>query len=176
MNNLPGSATAPTFDSPLNMLHACHDRIMDQCATLQKLLQHLPKNGCDTQAQQAAQGVLRYFDTAGQFHHQDEEVDLFPLLRATENADAAELIKRLLDDHQKMDAQWLTLRVQLQAIAEGKSTTLERSLIADFSLAYGRHIMLENNQLLPLAAQLLSDQQQREMGINMAKRRGVTPA
>jgi len=30
----------------------------------------------------AAQGILRYFDTAGQLHHQDEEQDLFPALHA----------------------------------------------------------------------------------------------
>jgi len=154
-------------------LHACHDRIMDQCATLQKLLQHLPKNGCDIQAQQAAQAVLRYFDTAGQFHHQDEEVDLFPLLRATNNADADALIKRLLDEHQAMDALWLRLRTQLQGIAEGQSATLEKSLVADFSLAYGRHVMLENTQLLPLSAQLLNEQQLHEIGKKMADRRGV---
>lgn len=173
MINFPGSATAPTFDSPLDMLHACHDRIMDQCATLQKLLQHLPKNGCDTQAQQAAQAVLRYFDTAGQFHHQDEEVDLFPLLRACNNTDADALIKRLLDEHQAMDALWLRLRTQLQSIAEGQSATLEKSLVADFSLAYGRHVMLENTQLLPLSAKLLSEQQQNDMGKKMANRRGA---
>ncbi len=40
---------------------------------LQKLAAHLPVHGCDQQVQQAAQGILRYFDTAGQFHHQDEE-------------------------------------------------------------------------------------------------------
>jgi len=173
MINFPGNASAPTFDTPLDMLHACHERIMDQCATLQKLLQHLPTNGCDTQAQQAAQAVLRYFDTAGQFHHQDEEVDLFPLLRAANNADADELIKRLLADHQAMDALWLRLRTQLQDIAEGQSATLEKNLVADFSLAYGRHVMLENTQLLPLSAKLLNEQQLHEIGKKMADRRGV---
>jgi hemerythrin-like domain-containing protein len=176
MTDLIGKANAPGFDSPLDMLHACHERIMDQCATLQKLMQHLPMHGCDTQAQQAAQAIMRYFDTAGKHHHRDEEEDLFPLLRATGNADAADLIQRLLDDHQKMDAQWLNLRVQLQAIAEGKSDTLERMLVADFSLAYGRHIMLENTKLLPLSARLLNQQQLHDTGIKMAARRGLTLA
>ena len=176
MLDLNAKAAAPGFDNPLDMLHACHDRIMDQCATLQKLLQHLPAHGCDVQAQQAAQAVLRYFDTAGQFHHQDEEVDLFPLLRATHNADAEALIKRLLEEHQVMNALWSGLRTQLQAIAEEKSAVLEKKLVADFSLAYGRHVMLENMQLLPLAAQLLSQQQQTDFGKKMAERRGVSLA
>ena len=176
MLDLNAKAAAPGFDNPLDMLHACHDRIMDQCATLQKLLQHLPAHGCDVQAQQAAQAVLRYFDTAGQFHHQDEEVDLFPLLRATHNADAEALVKRLLEEHQVMNALWSGLRTQLQAIAEEKSAVLEKKLVADFSLAYGRHVMLENMQLLPLAAQLLSQQQQTDFGKKMAERRGVSLA
>ena len=174
MFNISNETTAPTFNAPLEMLHACHDRIMDQCATLQKLLQHLPTHGCDVQAQQAAQAVMRYFDTAGQFHHQDEEVDLFPLLRAAHNADAEALIKRLLEEHQLMDAQWSNLRTQLQGIAEEKSAVLEKKLVADFSLAYGRHVMLENMQLLPLAAQLLSQQQQSDIGKKIAERRGVS--
>ncbi len=56
---------APSFDHPLEMLHACHDKILRQCDTLKKLAAHLPGNGCDQQARQAAQGILRYFDSAG---------------------------------------------------------------------------------------------------------------
>ena len=173
MTNITSNPAAPTFDTPLDMLRACHDRIMDQCTTLQKLLQYLPRQGCDIQAQQAAQAILRYFNTAGQLHHQDEEIDLFPLLQAIHNAEADTLIKRLLDEHQAMDALWLRLQPQLQGIAEGNSTLLENSLVAAFSLAYGHHIVLENTQLLPLSAQLLSQQQLNEVGNNMAARRGI---
>ena len=69
---------APTFDDPLEMLHACHGRILGQCDTLKKLTAYLPVHGCDQQARQAAQNILRFFDSAGHFHHQDEEENLFP--------------------------------------------------------------------------------------------------
>ena len=174
MIDINNKASAPGFDAPLDMLHACHERIMDQCATLQKLMQHLPMHGCDTQAQQAAQGVMRYFDTAGKFHHQDEECDLFPLLVACNNDEANELTKRLEDEHQYLDEIWLALRAKLQDIADGKLATLERTMIGDFSLAYGRHIMLENTKLLPLALRLLNETQLQVMGKNMAVRRGVS--
>lgn len=174
MKNIPGNTNAPTFDSPLDMLHACHERIMDQCATLQKLMSHLPMHGCDTQAQQAAQAIMRYFDTAGKFHHQDEEVDLFPLLRDCNNDEANKLADRLQDEHLYLDEVWMNLRARLQDIAEGKLAALERTLVGDFSLAYGRHVMLENTKLLPLAARLLNEQQLQNIGKNMAARRGVT--
>lgn len=178
MINLTGkdSASAPTFDAPLDMLRACHDRIMDQCATLQKLMSHLPMHGSDTQAQQAAQAIMRYFDTAGQMHHQDEELDLFPLLQACNHPDANELMQHLHGEHQAMDALWLRLRPQLQDIAEGKAAVLERMLVADFSLAYGRHVMTENTYLLPAAARLLTAEQLQHIGRAMAQRRGVAPA
>jgi len=57
-----------------------------------------PPDSCDQQAQQTAQGILRYFDTAGQFHHQDEEGNSFPTLLALDvpNKDEVEtLIDRL---------------------------------------------------------------------------------
>lgn len=173
MTDTIGKTPAPGFNSPLAMLQACHDRIMDQCATLQKLNQHLPMHGCDAQAQQAARAILHYFDTAGQFHHQDEEVDLFPLLSACKNPDADNLMQQLLAEHQSMDAMWVNLRKQLHEIAEGKTADLDRKIVADFSLAYGRHVMLENMKLLPLAAKLLDGTQLDGMGKNMAERRGV---
>ena len=175
MVDISANKDQPGFDSALNLLHACHDRIMDQCTTLQKLMQHLPMNGNDDQAKQAAQSILRYFDTAGQLHHQDEEIDLFPLLLASKHEDAEGMIKRLLDEHQQIDALWLRLRPVLEAIAEGKTDTIERMLVADFSFAYGKHVMFENTQMLPLSALVLSEQQQLDIGKKMAARRGITP-
>ena len=173
----PGvNQSAPNFNSPLEMLHACHDRIMDQCATLHKITYHLPKMGCDEQAQQAATAVLRYFDTAGLLHHQDEEEDLFPLMQASGNAEAVALIKQLASEHQKMETLWASLRTKLILITEAKSAELDQQLVDDFTLAYGRHVMLENMKLLPLAARILTAEQLLPMGQNMAARRQVAPA
>ncbi len=121
MSDLLDGAFVSGFDSPLEMLLACHGKIQTQCATLHKLLLHLPSHGCDTQARQAAQAILRYFDTAGQNHHDDEEQDLFPPLLATPNTEVHELIARLLDEHKVLDAAWQQLRPLLLAIAEDRS-------------------------------------------------------
>lgn len=173
MNDLLGNAAAPTFDQPLEMLRACHGRILAQCGTLAKLLQHLPAHGCDGQAQQAAQAVLRYFNSAGQYHHDDEEMDLFPQLLASSDTVAHDLVMRLIGQHHDMESAWLQLHPMLQAVAEGKSAALEEKAVAHFSLLYERHITLENAQLLPLAAQLLSSEQLSALGKKMAGRRGV---
>lgn len=167
------SNAAPSFDHPLEMLRACHDKILRQCDTLQKLAAHLDVHGCDRQVQQAALGILRYFDTAGQFHHLDEEQDLFPALRAEASADTA-LLERLLSEHTVMLAAWDAVRQVLLLLAEGKTVILDPALCEKFISAYTRHIALENAELLPMAARLLSSQQLILTGRKMAQRRGAT--
>lgn len=171
MHNLIGGTPAPTFDDPLEMLLACHGRIQAQCATLNKLLAHLPQHGCDTQAQQAARAILRYFDTAGRHHHDDEEKDLFPLMLATSDNTAHALVARLLEEHKVMDAAWLQLHSYLTGIAEGNLAALDSAAAEHFIGVYDRHIALENSELLPLAKRLLTAEQLETLGKSMAARR-----
>lgn len=181
MISFASAEAAPSFDHPLEMLHACHGKIQRQLGTLQKLAAHLPGHGCDQQAQQAAQSILRYFDTSGQFHHQDEEENLFPTLLALDIPDKAQvkkLIERLLGQHVVMFAAWDETRAVLVKLAEGINTPLPEALTVKLINTYGRHIYFEETELLPLAARLLSPQQIIELGKNMAERRGAkfTPA
>lgn len=176
MISFASGETAPSFDHPLEMLHACHGKIKRQLDTLQKLATHLPAHGCDKQAQQAAQGILRYFDTAGQFHHQDEEENLFPMLLALDVPDKAQveaLVERLLSQHVIMFAAWNDMRAILVKLAEGVNTPLPEALIEKLSGSYTRHIALEETELLPLSARLLSPQQIMALGKSMAERRGA---
>lgn len=173
MNSLLGAPVAPGFDDPLEMLLACHGRITAQCDTLLRLVEHISTHGNDAQASQAARAILRYFDTAGQHHHQDEEQDLFPVLIATQNQTAAALIARLLDEHKIMEAAWQCLRPFLLNIAKDQSDQLDAKIASHFIDVYAKHIALENGELLPLAKALLSPSQLQTQGHNMAARRGV---
>jgi len=168
--------TAASFDHPLEILHACHGKIQRQLDTLQKLAAYLPVHGCDRQAQQAAQSILRYFDTAGQFHHQDEEENLFPALLAMTVPDEVQvktLIERLLAEHAVMFAAWGEVRAVLVRIAEGIETPLPDRLVENLTVSYTKHIDREETELLPLAARLLSQQQLIQLGQCMAERRGA---
>ncbi|MDO8350156.1 MAG: hemerythrin domain-containing protein [Gallionella sp.] len=176
MISIISGATAPSFDHPLEMLRACHGKILRQCDTLQKLAEHLERKGCDQQVQQAAQGILRYFDTAGQFHHQDEEQDLFPALRAAAGADnltLSALLERLLAEHVFMLAAWEALQPVLLKLAQGNQAMLTAELSENFIARYTDHIAIENAELLPLAARLLDLQQMELIGRRMAERRGA---
>ncbi len=178
-------ATFPGFDTPtasteapLEMLAACHIRIKSQCKTLQRLSSHLPRHGSDTQAQQAAHNILRYFDTAAVHHHEDEEDDLFPvLLELAQEDDVAilkELTEKLRAEHRDMEAHWQALRKPLMVIAQGQPATLSPHRVDQFIHAYHQHIALEEAELLPMAQRLLGKAELDKIGQAMRKRRGIT--
>jgi hemerythrin-like domain-containing protein len=168
----------PSFDEPLEMLAACHERIEAQLATLERLGPHLEKKGCDAEAKSAAQAVLRYFDTAGKLHHQDEDEDLFPLLRGRAGVagrpEVAAAIDELEREHGTMDGQWTRLRERLLAIAGGEAR-LDPEDVARFAWLYRRHMDREATAVLPFARETLDPAQRASLGERMAARRKTAP-
>lgn len=166
---------APSFDEPVDMLEACHERIETQLRTLETLLDHLHAHGADAEAREAARLVLRYFDTAGVDHHRDEDDDLFPLLRRRagelERAEISAVINELEGDHATMNLQWSRLRERLSGIAEGHNGSLTTSDIAGFAWLYRRHIEKEAAVVLPFARQALDPRERAALGQRMAARR-----
>jgi hemerythrin-like domain-containing protein len=167
------------FDEPLEMLEACHERIADHCATLARLAVHLPAHGADEQAQQAARNLLRYFDTAGRHHHEDEERDVFPFLLgaapAAELAGINRIVARLRDDHAAMMAEWLRLRPALVRMAAGDSAALSPAGVDRFCTLYREHMEIEESELLPFARRVIGPEAAARIGHAMAARRGVRP-
>ncbi len=169
---------APSFDEPIEMLKACHERIAAQCGTLEKLVAHLPLHGPDTQAQQAARNVMRYFDVAGPHHHADEEQDLFPMLTEIGerlHSPVREPIAALLGEHRALETAWAQLRAVLADIAQGRSVPLEQALVAAFVGAYRSHIAREEREILPFAEAHLDERQRAELSKTMVARRTVAP-
>lgn len=164
---------APDFDHPLEMLAACHERIEDRCDLLHRLVEHLAQNGCDDQARQAASSVLRYFDTAGEHHHEDEEVNLFPALLEADPREAAALVQRLCEDHVEMRKSWQTLRETLVELETGVAAMLPAADVERFTALYRAHIQREEAHLLPLAQRVLGEEAMAAIGDAMAHRRGV---
>src|SRR4051812_28706937 len=164
----------PSFDQPLEMLAACHERIEEKLAALERLGPHLEKSGCDAEARAAAQSVLRYFDTAGVYHHQDEDVDLFPLLRVRAASRGRLVIAAAIDElereHETMDAQWRRLRQRLLAVVEGEPR-LAAEDVTRFAWLYRRHMDREGAAVLPFAREVLDAAERAALGERMAARR-----
>lgn len=159
------------------MLAACHLRIEQQCATLQRLASHLPTHGADADARSAALGVMRYFDTAARDHHADEEVDLFPaLLESMAGSDAVclrEMTAGLTAEHRELEDRWRVLRRALEQVAAGMPTLLAPQEVQAFVGLYEQHIAREDDELLPMAQRLLSDAELDRIGLAMRVRRNV---
>lgn len=169
-------AEAASFDEPLTLLHACHDRVHERCALLQKLWQHMVTHGADPQAQGAAANILRYFDVAAPHHHEDEERHVFPVLLASGDAKLEQCARTLLQQHQDMAAAWQQLRPLLQAVQQGQTPDLaaHAGLIKHFVALYEAHIALEEEVAFPAGFAAMPAQAQAQAGDEMAARRGAT--
>jgi len=167
----------PAFDEPLAMIEACHDRIEAQLCTLEGLVPYVAAHGPDEAARNAAQAVMRYFDTAGEAHNQDEDEDLFPLLRAAAARDGRHEIGATLyeleREHENMDRLYSEVRARLDAIARGEAVhpALDADLVTRFAWIYRRHMQLESDLLLPYARQAIESSQRAMLGKRMADRR-----
>lgn len=165
------------FEVPLEMLSACHARIEQQCATLQRLLPHLASHGADGDARAAAAAVMRYFDTAAKHHHEDEEKDLFPaLIESMAGSDPVclrEMTQGLAAEHRELEARWCHLRAVLEQIAAGHTVPLDTEDVQALVGLYERHMAREEQELLPMAARLLSAEELERIGRAMRERRGI---
>jgi hemerythrin-like domain-containing protein len=176
--SFPGfNSPAAGFEVPLEMLSACHGRVESQCQTLLRLVPHVAANGPDQAAREAAQNVMRYFDTSAKHHHADEEEDLFPaLLRAAPEAELArlrELIDALLAQHRELELAWGQVRWKLEGIWLGMKPDLGLDEVERMVELYRAHIAREEEALLPLAARLLTEAQLDVVGRAMRLRRGI---
>jgi hemerythrin-like domain-containing protein len=171
------SSPAAGFAQPFEMLEACHDRVRRMLALLARLRGHLPAHGADTQAQQAARDVMRYFDQAAPQHHRDEELHVFPPLLAQGEPRTVAVVTRLQQDHVEMESRWCAARQVLAQIADARLATLsseQNAMLDAFAGIYAGHLQAEEEIAYPAAHALLDEAQRSAMGDEMARRRGVS--
>jgi hemerythrin-like domain-containing protein len=148
---------APSIDHPIELLLACHDKVRRFAELALKLAAHIEQDGPDEQAADAARSILRYFDLAAPLHHEDEDVDLFPALKALGHAELTHQIDTLSAEHDELGQQWQALRPWLIAITEGQLITPEVP-VRVFAHRYQHHAQQEEALIYPWATQLSADQ------------------
>lgn len=169
---------APTdFSDPLGMMIRCHDYIAHHCLTLRRLAHDLQAHGTDDRARRNAAEALRYFETEGRRHHEDEEFDLFPRLLSAAAArgekKAATLIARLRSQHRDLDCSWQVVQEDLQRIVNGEDAVLSVAAVDRFDVVHSEHMRIEEEELMQLARSLLTPAELAALGEAMAARRGV---
>lgn len=156
-------------------MKTCHERIRAQCAALLGLVERMKEFGPDGQAQRMAGDIVRYFDTAARFHHEDEEDDLLPRMivvsTMSRGSSLTRLVASIATEHREMDRTWTQLRALLQGVTVGEAD-IDPLLVDHFVKLHGVHITVEEANLYPLAEMLLTRADLAAISANMTQRRG----
>jgi hemerythrin-like domain-containing protein len=171
------------FDEPLGLLSDCHRRIERFLGVLNTVCAARAGGALNAAEREALQRATEYFRVAAPRHTQDEEESLFPQMRASEDPrvpQALEKLQSLEADHEVAGAEHAVVDELAQRWLEAgrleadEVDALGRALAALQAL-YRRHIALEDEQIFPLAARVLSGEQICRLGCEMAARRGLAP-
>ena len=165
-NNTPG------FDDPLGMLRTAQQHILDHCLLLEELVARCTGQGVDSEARQTAQQIIRCFSNSAALHHRDMEETLHPHLNR-QSLKLAELVQGLKQGHKELAAHWETLAPTLKQLPAAGCSSDFAQAARDFCEHYRQHLNREKIEFLPLVSNSLSQQQLREAGEAMAKRRGA---
>lgn len=147
-----------------------HDALRANLATLEKLanilnypddLTHAVRQGWP-ELRLLLRDVHSYFTNSLPRHHRDEEEILFPRLLPLLTPEEKELVHTVASEHRGLNAlagYFLDLtRGWLSALSPPRRAEVDRfsALASEISLHFERHIKIENERILPLAATLLS--------------------
>lgn len=162
------------------MLSDCHKRIRYFLHDLTRLAEEATH--LDPAQRVALERALRYFRESGPRHTADEEESLFPRLRAMNNGrlDATFVkIEALEADHQRANKAHSTVdAIGIRWLADGvigdEEAACLQAQLRELAELYEHHLAVEDVELFPSAAALLSDEDKTALGREMAKRRGLS--
>jgi hemerythrin-like domain-containing protein len=164
-----GPTPPPSFADPVGVLIACHRRIEDKLAILERSVAALAERPDEALA--AIADAVRWLETAGARHTEDEEASFFPCIYGR-----ADLLADLQAEHRAAEAILLSLRAVVRRVAAepavlpriaGELSTHAAALAA----TYRAHLADEETRFLPLA-RALDEAELRAIGLEMRIRRG----
>jgi hemerythrin-like domain-containing protein len=166
-------------DQPLGLLSDCHRRIEHFLDVLVTLNRRIAGGPLPPAQQQELGAALTYFRTAAPKHTADEEHSLFPRLRALDDPTTTRtlhILVRLEREHDEADEHHRVVDVLGRRwITRGGLGPTETAALRDHLAAlqslYSQHIAIEDRELFPAAARLLSSSELMEVGREMAARR-----
>lgn len=154
----------------MELLRACHEKVVRFTTLAQRLQAHVRTHGADAQAQDAAQAVLRYFTLAAPLHHADEDDDLFVALRALGRPALTARIDALQAEHDQLAEHWAQVRPWLEHIAAGQPPEGAEPDVDGFATRYRAHARAEEAEVYP-HADALSPEALRALAEAMVARR-----
>ncbi len=159
---------------PIDFILHEHDRQVEICDALETLISVL-----DLEPVRARAGALLHFLTVDlPLHIEDEELDLFPLLRARcePSDEMAEVLDQLTLEHEEDRELASVIVADLTALRDGREPSHMvrfHSNVRAFCELQRRHLIWENRLVLPLARGQLSVADKADLGQRMIARRAV---
>ena len=164
-----------TLSDPLAHLLACHRRIEERLATLERAAEHL--NDRTGAALVAFRSVFEFMDSAGVLHTADEEESLFPRLMPALERGERTYLAGLEHDHTAAHLIYTELKAKLELVQTCPSARAGvQGLVERLTELYRRHIASEDEVLQAYARRSLSSAQLDEIAAEMRLRRATPPA
>ena len=162
------------FEDPLGMILAAHARQRQLCDRLDELVKELEVEP----VAELAHELLDFLKSELPRHTEDEERDLFPLLRwRCEPEDGIEHILDQLSSEHELDKDLVDFMVEdLELMASGHALPNPIRFLMnakEFAETQRRHLSWENRTVLPIAERRLNAGDLADLGRAMAERRGV---
>lgn len=171
-SNSPFPEGAPDFSDPLGLLKACHKNILTFCDQLEELAQTIESGPIDFKVAGNAGKIYRYFKKEGKHHHDDEEIEIFPLLNRT-SLKLADRVNRAKQEHVRQDELWATIAPQLANPVAIKDASAFATTAREFIESQRAHVKFEEEELFEIAQHLISQADLEKIGRKMAERRGA---
>jgi hemerythrin-like domain-containing protein len=178
-----GQAPESDFSNPIGMLSDCHRRIARFLEALINVTEQVRGGGLNDEQREALESALKYFHEAAPKHTADEEDSLFPRVRARTagNGKRFPLLTLLHADHlAAVERHDSVERLGRSWIRDGRLAAEDTQHLLDLLYwlrkTYQEHIEIEETRLFPFAARVLSETDLREIGSEMAHRRGLMPS
>lgn len=162
------------FDQPLGLLSDCHRRIERFLQLLEVVAREAPEHWLPTQYDDALCSSLNYFKDAAPKHTLDEEISLFP--RISHDPEASKIIECLEKDHMLSEQSHSEIEeLGRRWLSQGYLTINQRRRFAkrvrELITLYRDHIRIEDEELFPMAASILDENDIKVIGQEMATRR-----
>ncbi|HVK40355.1 MAG TPA: hemerythrin domain-containing protein [Candidatus Kapabacteria bacterium] len=167
----------PDFDRPIEALYICHTNILKRMDQIDALAAQLLEDGAPVFGPQVQiwEELVSFFRHSIANHTRDEDEGLFPLLAGRGGA----VVERMEFDHRWIEQSEETMINRFEALRSGEhpvSNTAVRELAMmarEVTRHYRDHIKHENEEVFPLAEQVLNDGEKGTLGGIMRKHRNI---
>jgi hemerythrin-like domain-containing protein len=174
-----GAKPESNFNDPIGLLTDCHRRIERFLGVLARIADDARGGALSEEQRTSLETALRYFREAAPKHTADEEVTLFPRLRASEDPGVVAVLDRvdsLEQDHRRADQDHAEIdRLGQEWLKAGRLSTEDSGrltgLLRELAGLYRDHIALEEGDVFPAASKVLGDAERQAIGAEMAARR-----